>query len=146
VFYLGCWLHLDREYGRSPREVLQRHVTLAGHRGRTVLDKAAGACGRVAHFYSFFCCFCSSSNALFSVILRRYNLRSNIHSNLRKYNYSMFCILASISVATGRLSIDGTRHLSTLIYGHPAAQVPSISVVLRARASGRFSLGLSREV
>jgi hypothetical protein len=91
-------------------------------------------------FLSLLCC---SLNALLSVILRRYNLRSNIYSNLRKYNYSMFCILASISVATSRLSIDGKRHLSTLIYGHPAVQIPSISVVLRARASDRFSLGLT---
>ncbi|KAG1836853.1 hypothetical protein F4604DRAFT_1910128 [Suillus subluteus] len=54
--------------------------------------------------------------------------------------------LASINVAISRLSIDGTRHLSTLIYGHPAVQIPSISVVLRARASDRFSLGMNHRV
>jgi phage portal protein BeeE len=45
VLYLDYLLRLDRKYGRSPLEVLQRHATLARDWGRTVLDRAVGASG-----------------------------------------------------------------------------------------------------
>ncbi|KAG1845672.1 hypothetical protein F4604DRAFT_1908003 [Suillus subluteus] len=70
-FESGFRLRVDRKYGWISHEVLQRHVTLAGHRRRPVLDGEAGVNERRWFLLACFVLYAMLKCIDISVYLRR---------------------------------------------------------------------------